>query len=93
MQTYKEIKRLTGNNKGFAAAALATLTETCWWVEEKPSDVIYLRTTDNDWVAIPDAYTDEIDTGSAPEFYTTRGKSVTLSIDSNYNWIAVEVVD
>lgn len=88
--TYKEIKRITGNNKGYAEAAMNVLTETCWWVESNPTDVIYLRSANNDWVAIPDAYTDEIGTESKPEFTTVLGKSVTLDCDKSYNYIAVE---
>lgn len=90
MTTYKEIRKLAGNNKNYAAAAMNVLTETCWWVAEKPTDVIYLRTNDNDWVAIPDAYTDEIDSGSQIEFTTVNGKSVYLSADASGNYIALE---
>jgi hypothetical protein len=90
MTTYNEIRKITSNNKAYAAAAMQTLTETCWWVSEQPTEVIYLRTRDNDWVAIPDAYSDEIGTGSEPEFTTVRGKSVILSADDSGNYIAIE---
>lgn len=87
MTTYTEIKRLTGNNKAFAAIALNVLTETCWWTNEWKCEVIYLRNSENDWVAIPAAYEDE-----GVEFTTVNGASVILTADENtYKLIAVEV--
>lgn len=71
--TYTEIKRITGTNKVYAKMALDTLTETCWWIDGSEGNIVYLRTRDNDWVAIPDVYCDE---GTA--FTTTRGNSVAL---------------
>ncbi len=85
MKTYKEIKRITGNNKVYAKMALDALTETCDWVASKGgSDIVYLRTTCNDWVAIPDVYEDE-----GAEFTTSRGASVILTHDADYHYIAV----
>ena len=86
MTTYNEIKRITGNNKTYAAAALSVLTETCWWITGVESEgIVYLKTQSNDWVAIPDVYYDE-----GTEFTTVNGKSVVLTSDSDYNYIAVE---
>lgn len=85
MKTYTEIRKLTGNNKSYATAALNVLTETCWWITGDEGNIVYLRTRDNDWVAIPDCYLDE-----GTEFYTTSGKTVVLTADADYNYIAVE---
>ncbi len=83
---YTEIRRLTGNNKAFAAAALNTLIETCDWITGDEDFIVYLRTTENDWVAIPDVYMDE-----GAEFTTVRGNSVILTSDkSGSNYIAIE---
>ena len=74
MTTYTQIKRLSGNNIGYAENAIATLTETCWWIDASDldrHDIIFFRSRDNDWVAIPAAYEDE-----GTEFYTTRGALV-----------------
>ncbi len=81
---YNEIRRLTGNNKNYAAAALNTLTRTCWWIDGSEGNIVYLRTTKNDWVAIPDAYADE-----GTEFTTVNGASVILT-DSGNGYIAIE---
>ena len=54
----------------------------------KPTDVIYLRNADNDWVAIPDAYSDEIG-NSTPEFTTVSGKSVFLTDTGSSKYTAV----
>lgn len=89
MTTYKEIRRITGNNKVYAEAALQTLTETCWWVAEKASDVVYLRDSNNDWVAIPDAYTNEIGINDI-EFTTVNGKSVYLNDNGTSSYTAIE---
>ncbi len=90
MTTYTRIKRLTGNNNGYAEVAIATLEETCWWIDAKrdAEDIIVLRhTTSNDWVAIPAAYEDE-----GTEFVTVHGKSVTLTANTDtYEYIAVTV--
>jgi len=92
MTTYKEIKRITGNNKGFAAAALTTLILTSPWVAGQTYDVVYLRSADNDWVAIPDYYTDEIqnEVQDGPMFTSTRGVTIVLGADADANYIAVE---
>jgi hypothetical protein len=90
--TYKEIKRITGNNKGYAEAAHAKLLETCPWEAENPTSVIYLRSRDNDWVAIPDAYADELMCGEIANigaFTTVRGIEVLLGADNDANYIAV----
>lgn len=89
--TYKEIKRLTGNNKGYAAMAHAAMIEDMDWLDGQTFDTIYLRNADNDWVAIPDYYTDEIsdDIQSNPMFTTMTGKVVCLGADDNANYIAV----
>lgn len=84
MTTYKEIRRLTGNNKGYAAAALETLKATCWWITGDEGFIVYLRTPSNDWVAIPDVYA-----GEGAEFYTVGGASVILTDDGS-NYTAVE---
>lgn len=89
MATYKAIKRITGNNKSYAEAALSTLIATCWWIDgSEGSDIIYLRTTSNDWVAVHAAYEDE-----GTEFTTVGGKSVCLTQDADCNYIAVEAVE
>lgn len=86
MTTYNEIKRTTGNNKSYAAAALNTLTETCWWVASDASDIVYMRTQENDWVAIPAVYCDE-----GVEFTTVSGASVIMTVsDKTFNYIAIE---
>lgn len=92
MTTYKEIKRLTGNNKNYAEAAMNVLIETSPWVAEQPTDVVYLRSNDNDWVAIPDAYTDEIGINDI-EFTTVSGKSVYLADSGTSNYIAREATE
>jgi hypothetical protein len=85
MTTYNEIRKITGNNKAYAAAALETLKATCWWVTGDESEaIVYLRTRDNDWVAIPDVYADE-----GAEFTTVRGASVILADDGS-NYMAIE---
>ena len=72
--TYKQIKRLTGNNKGYAAAALArTIEENDWITGSEADEIVYLRNSNNDWVAIPEHYCDE-----DSEFNTVSGASVKL---------------
>lgn len=87
MTTYNEIKRITGNNKGYAAAALALTIAECDWITGAESDdILYLRTQDNDWVAIPSWYCDE-----DAEFNTVRGVSVKLVFNQdNWKTIAIE---
>ena len=86
MNTYKEIKRITGNNKAYAAIALnRTITENDWITGSDDDAIVYLRNAENDWVAIPAHYYDE-----GTEFNTVNGKSVILTADSNYNYIAIE---
>ncbi len=72
--TYTEIRRLTGNNKGYAEAALNVLVETCDWITGSEDNIVYLRNNQNDWVAILDVYADE-----GTEFTTVRGNSVVLT--------------
>lgn len=90
MTTYKEITRLTGNNKGYAAMAVQTLIETSPWVTGNEA-MVYLRNADNDWVAIPDYYTNEIsnDIQNGPMFTSVSGITVILGADANANYIAV----
>jgi hypothetical protein len=83
--TYNEIKRITGNNIGYAAVALARTIEENDWITAN-DDIIYLRNAQNDWVAIPEAYTDE-----DSEFNTTRGVSVKLVFNQD-NWKMIAVV-
>lgn len=90
MTTYTRIKRLTGNNKCYAEAAIAKLVETCDWIDaaRDAEDIITLRHVgSNDWVAIHAAYEDE-----GTEFTTVGGKSVILTANTDtYEYIAVEV--
>ncbi len=81
----KEIKRLTGNNKGFAEMALEVTKQDCWWITDT-TEVAYLRNTKtNEWVAIPGAYADE-DVKCA--FRTTQGNYVVLGGDDYGNYVA-----
>jgi hypothetical protein len=85
--TYKEIKRLTGNNIGYAAAALArTIEENDWITGAESDNIVYLRNSNNDWVAIPDYYCDE-----DSEFNTVRGVSVKLVLGQD-TWKVTAVV-
>ena len=86
--TYKEIRKITGNNKSYAEAALETLKSTCDWITGDEGMTVYLRSNDNDWVAILDVYCDE-----GTEFTSVRGNHVTLSYNSNSDYIAVEVAE
>lgn len=81
---YTEIRKITGNNKGYAAAALAKTIEECWWITGDEGNIVYLRTKENDWVAIPDVYYDE-----GTEFTTVGGASVVLTSDKNYNYVGL----
>jgi len=84
MTTYTEIRKITGNNKAYAAAALALTIQENDWITADDTTIVYLKSKSNDWVAIPDCYADE-----GAEFNTVGGVSVILT-DGGSGYVATE---